>query len=334
MADEKAQDGIDDRALAMMASANDLIGEGRQRDAAAMLEEAAHLHEEAGRPYDQARCLQLAATLRRSAGDTDLAKSLAQQAAGLRVDDGPLSVSIAAETAEIATAESRFEDAVAGWTDAIEKGTRAGLRTDEVSAFVRRRAANLIELCRFGDAEADFIRAFDLTRSAHGEDVAAFILIEEANHLCDAGEASLARAVADRVAILTARESSSAHLRGELQVLLARLAKDTGDLKAMETHAAKARALGREAVAPLTYFSASVQLADAFQLHGERTQAYRTLATTWATLGDLLGPDVAASWVQPCLQAFQLSWGDDAFQEAKSQYEASRRAEIKRNQHP
>src|SRR5207248_10897458 len=70
VADDHAEQARDDRAHALMQSALALIPQGSWPEAAAALEEAAMLHAQASRSYDQARCLQLAATLRRSAGQT------------------------------------------------------------------------------------------------------------------------------------------------------------------------------------------------------------------------------------------------------------------------
>jgi len=52
----------DDKAEALMRTANSLIPQGKWPEAAEALEEAAWMHAEAGRSYDESRCLQLAAT--------------------------------------------------------------------------------------------------------------------------------------------------------------------------------------------------------------------------------------------------------------------------------
>ena len=80
------------------------------------------------------------------------------------------------------------------------------------------------------------------------------------------------------------------------------------------------------AVAPVSYLAAAALLAQLHDAAGERVVAYGVLATAWATLGDLLGADVAASWVRPLLLALSLQWGDAAFAEAKARHDAQRRA--------
>ncbi|HZD49526.1 MAG TPA: hypothetical protein VE178_12360, partial [Silvibacterium sp.] len=79
-----------------MQTANSLIPQGKWPEAAEALEEAAWLHAEAGRSYDQSRCLQLAATLRRSSGHLEQARSLIERAADPAHEDQPLAISIAA----------------------------------------------------------------------------------------------------------------------------------------------------------------------------------------------------------------------------------------------
>jgi tetratricopeptide (TPR) repeat protein len=268
--------------------------------------------------------LQLAATLRRSIGDTQSAEGLVKRAGDIPVDDLPLSVSIAAESAATAAAEGRFVDAVANWSVAIQKGSEAGLLADGLSALFRNRGVAFIALDRLAQAEADFARAFDLTRSAHGDDVATFILVDQANHLCDAGQVLVVKAMMGRLEALAAR-TSSLHLRGELELLFARLSIEDGDLQAAEAHARQARSHALKAVAPVTYFSAGVKLADVLETRGDRLQAYGVLATTWATLSDVIGKDAARSWIEPCLAAYRIKWGEQSFEKAKDEYDAQRR---------
>ena len=112
---------LNDQAYALMQSAVALIPQGGWQEAAAALEKAAGLHAQAGRAYDEARCLQLAATLRRSAGEPEKARSLVEQAATVAPTDQPLAVSISAERAETAFAEGRFQEAVSAWTTALDE---------------------------------------------------------------------------------------------------------------------------------------------------------------------------------------------------------------------
>jgi tetratricopeptide (TPR) repeat protein len=329
-AEQQRSKSLDERAVTLMRAANVLIGEGQLRDAADFLESAAQLHFQAGRNYDEARCSQLAATLRRFSGDSKKSDELIQHAASIKVDDQPLAVSIAIEAAETAATEYRFDETAERWTTAVNAATDAGLLPDGMSAILRRRAAALLKLGRLSEAEADMARAFELACSAHGEQAAVFLLIEQASQLWDAGQCAAAEATAARIEGIVERASGNAHLKAELLLLRARFAKSQKDFKATESYARQARSLALQAVAPVSYFSASVQLAEVLQDQDECPQAYGALTTAWATLSDLLGNDVARSWVEPCLLGYQIRWGKDRFEEAKSAYEARRRFELSR----
>ena len=81
--------GNPDRAATLMRTALGRIGAGDLRGAADDLSQAAALHALAGRGHDEARCLQLAATLQRFGGDAAAAGGLLRQAAARPVADLP-----------------------------------------------------------------------------------------------------------------------------------------------------------------------------------------------------------------------------------------------------
>jgi tetratricopeptide (TPR) repeat protein len=313
-----------------MQSALALIPQGNWQAAAAALEQAAGLHANAGRAYDEARCLQLAATLRRSAGDLEQARLLNQRAAAVAPGDAPLAVSILAEQAETAFAEGRYPAAVSAWATALDQGRQAGLKADGLSAMLRRRAAAFLALDQVASANSDFDQAYQLLEAAHGGETAAFVRVEQANGLWQYGHLDAAeQAIAATESGLDG-ESTGPHLLAELLVLRSRLARGAGRMDTAAEYARRAREAALQAVAPLSYFAAGVELAEALQAQGDYTGAYGTLATTWATLSDVLGREVARSWVEPCLAAYNVVWGDLAFQQARSEYEAQRRAATER----
>jgi tetratricopeptide (TPR) repeat protein len=172
-----------------MQAAVDLIASGNWPEAAASLENAACLHAEAGRDYDQARCLQLAATLRRSSGQVEKTRSLVDRAANCAQEDRPLAISIAAERAETSFAGGQYEDAVSAWNDALDKAREAGLKADGRSALLRRRAAAFPALRQIGLARVDFDLACELVGTSHGRETAGFVRTEEANLLLHYGYA-------------------------------------------------------------------------------------------------------------------------------------------------
>jgi tetratricopeptide (TPR) repeat protein len=319
----------DDKAEALMQTANSLIPQGRWPEAAEALEEAAELHAEAGRRYDQSRCLQLAATLRRSSGQTEQARSLIERAAGPAHEDQPLAISIAAEKAETAFAEGQYEEAVRAWSDALDKANEARLKVDGRSALLRRRAAAFLALKQIGQSRSDFDQAWELVASSHGRETAGFVRTEEANLLLQYGYADDAEQVLRLLETAgPPEELKNPQLVAEIFVVHARLARAAKQGQAAAEYARRARSAALEAIAPLTYFAACVELAEALEAQGELVEAYGTLATAWATLSDVLGQDAAQSWVEPCLMAYQVKWGEEIFAQTRKGYESTRRAEL------
>ena len=311
----------DDQALALMRRARELIPRGEWEGASAALEQAAALHEAAGRVYDRARCLQLAATLRRSAGDAENARLLADRAAAVAPEDPQLAVSIATEQAEAAFAESRYRDAVSAWSRAIEQAREAGLKADGLSALLRRRAAALVSAGEVEPASRDYDEAFRLLEASQGRETAGFVRTEQADLLFQYGHADRAAQVLDAL-----DAGSGPHLLAETLVMRARLAHAAGRIDDAIECASRAREAALKAVAPVSYFAAGVELAEAYEARLDRINAYGALATAWATLNDLLGEGVARSWVEPVLICYQIQWGEQAFLDAKRDYEARRRA--------
>lgn len=306
-----------DRAEALMCDADALVTSGAWAEGAVALEAAAKHHAHAGRDYDQARCLQLAATLRRSSGDAEGARALVERASAVGSGDDSLSVSILAERAETAMTQNRYADAVAAWTSCIDKARSLGASAHDKIALLRRRAACFLAVDAADDADADFGAACNLAEDAT---MAGFLRAEQARLLLDRGDADGAAHA------LPLGDSADAHLRAETRVVRARLASVNGDARGAGEHAVAARAAALEAIAPIPFLAASIQLAEALDAQGARAESYSVLATAWATLSDLLGADVARSWIEPVLEALRLRWGDDAFARAKQVHDDTRRA--------
>jgi tetratricopeptide (TPR) repeat protein len=318
----------DDKAEALMQTAHSLIHQGKWPEAAEALEEAAWLHAEAGRSYDQSRCLQLAATLRRSSGQVEKARSLVDRAADSAQEDRPLATSIAAERAETAFAAGQYEDAVSAWNDALDRAQEAGLKADGRSALLRRRAATFLALGQIGLAKSDFDEARALVAASHGHESAGFVRTEEANLLLQYGYAADAEHVLNLLEAALQEGPRDPHLSAEILLAHARLALAAKQVETAAEYARQARSAALEAVAPLSYFAASVELAEALEAQDKLAEAYGALATAWATLSDVLGRDAAQSWVEPCLMAYQLKWGDAIFAQTRKKYETTRRTEL------
>jgi hypothetical protein len=306
-----------DPAERLMRGALSLIPQGDWAGAAATLEQAASLHAQAKRTYDEARCLQLAATLRRASGDAASSRMLTERAAAVATVDLPLAVSILAERAEALAAQGEHRQAAETWTECLEKARQARLAPPGLIGLLRRRAAVYIGVGELSRAAADFAESCGLA----DERVAGFLRAEQARLLLDHGYA------AEAASALLAADVADPHLRAEILTLQARMARESGDAATARDRALTARAAALEAVAPVAYFAASVELAEALDAAGLRVDAYTALATAWGTLSDLLGRDLANSWVEPCLLAFRLRWSDAAFAEAKAAHDARRRTE-------
>jgi ATP/maltotriose-dependent transcriptional regulator MalT len=319
----------DDRAYALMQTALELIPQGQWREAARLLEEAASIHAEGGRSYDEARCLQLTAALRRSGGEAGKAHALLERAAAVAQDVQPLTVSISAEEAETALAEGRYQDAVAAWTKALDQGRQSGLKPKGISAILRRRAAAFAALGEIEQANSDFDQACLTLGSAGERQKSRFVRIEQAELLWRYGRLDETERVVARLETDLANTEVSPHLFAELLVLRARLARARGELDNALDYARRSRDAALQAVAPVSYFAASVEVAGALQAQGDFSNAYGALSTAWATLSDVLGEETARSWIEPCLLMYQVRWGESVFRQAKKEYEARRRAELK-----
>ena len=310
----------DDIPETLMRAALPLIANGEWARAAESLERAASLHKAAGRSMDEARCLQLAATLQRMSGDAGASRRLGERARAAAPEDLPLLVANLAERATAEAALGRHEQAVEGFGACLDKAVEGGLGPNGRIALLRWRAASLIAMGSLAAADADFATACGLADPR----IAGFLRTEQAALLLDAGHAAAAARV------LPSADQPDAQLRAEILVQRARLARFADDHAGAAAHATAARAAALEAVAPVPYFAASVELAQAMDGQDRREKAYAALTTAWGSLSDLLGCDVARSWVEPCLFALRLRWGDAGFAAVKNRHDARRRAELGR----
>jgi tetratricopeptide (TPR) repeat protein len=307
---------VEDRAYELMESAHRLVEKGSWAEAAAALEEAAGVHKQSNRSYDEARCLQLAATLRRSSGDTERAAMLADRAAAIPTGDAPLEISIATEQAQSAFDRGLYKESIMALDHALEAAESAKMLPVPMSALVRKRAAAHVARGAIDLASSDFEEAIRLLESGGDLAGAEFVRVERARMLAENGRLEQAQAILDSI-----DASGDAHLRAELQVLQSKLARSAARFQKAIELAISAREAALEAVAPVSYFAAASELAQSFDALGDLKNSYGALATAWATLGDLLGARAARTWVEPLLVAYKVKWGDDAFARAKGAYE-------------
>jgi hypothetical protein len=96
----------------------------------------------------------------------------------------------------------------------------------------------------------------------------------------------------------------------------------TNALKATET----ARDYALNAVAPTSYISAVLALAEIHEAHKNNFATYEVLVIGWVTLADLLGAEAAKELFEPRLKNLRQSWGVETFSKVKTSYETQRRA--------
>ena len=288
----------------LVSAALDRVPRGEWLDAARDLEEAAALYAQERQTAEQAKCLEFAAKLRRNSGDRAGSSAL--------LGEIPSSPGLAAEQAESLFAEGKFADSVNAWTRLLD----AGLPGEAASAVLRRRAEGWLAQGTLAGAAADYAEAASLIDSRRSP----FVIVEHAKTLLRYGHPDDARH-----AIAQVESGPDRHLQAEAGVVRASIARAEGDLDAALAEANAARSAALEAVAPVSYFSASVELAEALRMKGDRTGAYGALVTAWATLSDVVGGGAAHSWVDPLLTAYNLAWGDEDFGLAKARYEEARR---------
>ena len=284
-----SKEQLDDQSYGYMQSAVALISQGSWKDAASALEKGASLHARAGRSYDEARCLQLAATLQRSAGEAGKSRELIDEASRVPQSDEMLKVSIVTEHAETALAEGRYQDAVADWTAALGTAKSAGLNEEGLSAMLRRRAAASVALGHIDDVIKDYEEAWQLSASSKGAEIAHFIRLEEATVLCEHGAIDKAERILTSMESEFTNHPAGPHVMADLFSLRARMACAAGQPGIAADLARRSRDAALKAVAPVSYFAASVELGEALATTGDMSGAYGTLATAWVTLSDLLG---------------------------------------------
>jgi tetratricopeptide (TPR) repeat protein len=275
--------------------------------AAILAEEAATLHGSAGRTVDQALTLQLAAALKLVAGDAESNRTLSQSFAKVVPENLPVTVASLARQADMAATQGRYRRAAEIFTASLDNARAAGLPSSSQIALLRRRAACRIAAGDLAGAESDFAEACQLAYPR----IAALLRVEQSRLLLEAGELDAATAA------LPEPIAPDSQLLAELEAQKARLARAGGNIEAARKHATSGRSAALSAVAPVPYFTASVELAESLDVSGERIEAYNILTDSWATLSALLGPRMARSWVEPCLLAMRLRWGETQFDAIK-----------------
>lgn len=324
LSEARARGEPDALAEALVGHANELVLRGRIAEACQELDEAAALHRTRDRPYDEARCNHLAASLYRLGGQLDVARQRAQAALALVSGQGPAAVAAHAELGEIALAEGNSAAAATDFTAALDLGTAQGLKAAALATLLHHRAQ---AVARMGDYTALIA---DLHGAAAGFDQAGDhktrlrVQVELASAFQDQGQTERAEEVIG-AAWPDAERAGEHAILADLGLLRAAQALARRDGDAALGLALQARREALAGNAPGAYIGAAVTLAQLYETSGNRAAAYEALAVGWATLSDLLGPDLARQAFQPSLLACRQRWGTAAFDAIKQDYEARRK---------
>lgn len=311
-----------------LADAQHALQRGDWRCAARELERAAEMARIEGDARRAAHCLQMAAALHRARGEGVEALTAAGRASKVAGRDPRARFAASAELGEALIAQGEFERAAATYRQALADAAVIGLPAWARATVLRRLAEADAGRGALAEAWQGYDAAAQEMDRVSDALAAAWIHVEHANCARESGALEHAWQLAGRPELLLLA-GEDPHLASERLLLIARLALDNRRFADAAEPARLARARALEAVAPLSYYAAAVALAEAFEGMGSHTDAYAALATAWATLGDVLGRDVAESWVAPILEAYRMKWGGEGFAKAKAQHDARRKAAIR-----
>lgn len=298
---------------------------GRFPGALVEVDEAARIHADRGEVGEQARCLHLAATTARLAGDLDGAVVRARAAIDLCGDEGPVAVSAWTELGETAFARQANEEAGRCLELAVQRAEAAGMLPRFLAALHRRRGQAWAAAGQHVHAAACLQAGRILAEGAGEEPIALRLRIEEAGAWLNAGQLDHAALIIDDAGRMAGRLGDDAAL-ADLELLRSTVALHRGHVADALAAARSARALALQAVHPVAYTAAAVAMGELCDALGDRVGAYEALAVGWVTLGDLLGPDAGKATFAPKLQEKVQRWGQDEFVRVRDAYEARRRA--------
>jgi hypothetical protein len=297
------------RRVAVIAADGDLVA------ARSALRRLADRAAATGRTSAASRALRLSAALDRVLGDTADAVATARRAADLAGDDHDLAAALD-ELGEALLALDITAPAADAFGRAAAAASAGGLAT--ATALRRKQAYALAAAGRPGESAA-ILR--ELAGASTDPAQRAEILVQAA-----AGAAGTAGA---RELWIAAREALDAHdnraLRADLAFVAAAEALRAGDLAGARTQVREARQHALDGVAPLAYVAAAIAESSLAEHAGDDESAYGSLATGYATLGDLVGKQLSASTFEGPLLDLRGRWGPDRFAAAKAAYEATRR---------
>lgn len=313
---------------ALIARASVHIEAGRLPDALADLDAARAIYEAAGDTESIARCLHTSATVCRLAADFPGALERAEKAEALAAPATPVKVSAIMEQAEVEILRGAHSRAADHYGRALTAGRAAGLLPDHEARLLRKRAMVLAAAQRFAEAAAAARQGRALHEQTGERGEARRAMVELAVVLEQAGDAAAVDA-AIAEGLTAAAEGGDAHVAADLELLAAGRAVQARRFEDGLAAARRARAHALTAVAPLSYISAVMSIADIAVALGDRDAAYEALSSGWVTAGDAIGEDAARTIFEPKLAALRDAWGSAAFAGVRDAYNDRRRAVIR-----
>ncbi|MGW5366318.1 hypothetical protein [Actinopolymorpha pittospori] len=302
----------------------DLVAHGEVVRARELVDQVAAEYAERA-PAEAAKALRLGAGLSRLLGRPREGLDRAERA--IRLADGVAGDAAgvgAAARLEVAEARLALGEAAAA-ARAFDALARDPGRTVEERLSLRRRQADA--LASVGQVDA----ATEVLRTAAADAVTGGAASEAAGALVQGVALAQGEGRSDLVDVLrpaagrTAADARSPGALAELDLLTAARSLARGDLAAARTAARSARGRALEAVQPLAYLAAVLAGSRIADRLGDRVEAYRLLATGYATLADLLGAELSRRTFEPELLALREKWGAEAFASVKAAHDAARR---------
>lgn len=314
---------LDGHVDALLAQANQAAVAGSFARAGRLFDQVATAERGRGRAEAASTALRYASCMYRFCGRPDDAVERARRATRSVRPDSPVRVAALVELGEGLRQAGRGRHAVAAYRQALDEG--ADLGGDQQAAIHRRIAAILMGSDRTAGLEE--LEAARVLHARAGNDAeAAAVAVEAATVLVDGSDP-----VAAQAALVASRTAASAigddRSLAQLNLLEAAQALRAGDPDGALDHLRDARRHSLAGTDPIDYLAAAVAIAELEDQQGDRVSAYRSLATAWATIGDLLGRDAAASAIEPRLLELRERWGTDEFAAVKQAHDDARRAE-------
>jgi hypothetical protein len=261
----------------------------------------------------------LSAALDRVLGDVADAVATARRAAEFAGDDHDLASALD-ELGEALLALDHAAPAADAFARAATSAAAAGLPSEPA---LRRKQAYALSAAGRSDEAAAVLR--DLAGASTDPAERAEILVQAAAGAAGtAGARDLWNAARDALDAAGSAHDNQA-LRADLAFVAAAEALKAGDLSGARVHVRAARQHALDGVVPLAYTAAAIAESSLAEHAGDDEAAYGSLATGYATLGDLVGKPLSTSTFEGPLLELRRRWGPARFAAAKAAYEATRR---------